>query len=123
MSKVIPFSELARQQHLNFLNHKRREYQEREDYLLRLRRLLFQIEGQMRQAEIQQMDLLQQMAAHFHIPLKFPDLGDRVALQTFFADHPFLIALLEFFGERLSTEDCLGKIQGLSEKPGRPHQK
>ena len=45
MSKIIPFSQLARAQHLNFLEHKRREYQEREDYLARLRRLLFQMSG------------------------------------------------------------------------------
>ena len=52
MGIVIPYSDLARQHQLNVLEHKRREYREREDYLARLRKLLFKIEGQMRQAEI-----------------------------------------------------------------------
>src|SRR5512139_1443615 len=55
MGKVIPYGDLARQHQLNVLAHKRREYREREDYLAGLRKLLFQVEGQMRQAEIRQL--------------------------------------------------------------------
>jgi hypothetical protein len=116
VSKIIPFSQLAKAQHLNFLEHKRREYREREDYLQRLRRLLFQIEGQMRQTEVQQLDLLQQAAKHFSIPLKFPEQGDRLGTQRFFAENPFLFILMEFFAERLSAEECLEKINAMSEK-------
>lgn len=110
MSKIIPFSQLARAQHLNFLEHKRREYQEREDYLVRLRRLLFQIEGQMRQAEVLQLDLIIQVAKHFQINLELPIQGDRLALQRVFAENPFLFNLSEFFAGRLTPEDCLEKI-------------
>ena len=85
MSKVISYSTLVRQQHLNFLKHKDREYREREDYLGGVRKLLFQVEGQMRQAEIQQLEVFREMAAHFKIPLNFPDLGDRVGLQDAFS--------------------------------------
>ena len=92
MSKIIPYSTLLRQQHVSFLRHKNREYREREDYLMGLRKLLFQVEGQMRQAEIQQLEVFQEMAAHFKIDLKLPDLGDRVGLQETFATHPFLTA-------------------------------
>lgn len=114
MSKIIPFSQLAKAQHLNFLEHKRREYREREDYLLRLRRLLFQIEGQMRQTEVLQLDLLQQVAKHFNISLKFPDQGDRIAYQRFLMENPFIATLTEFFAERLNAEECLEKIKALS---------
>ena len=117
MSKIIPYATLARQQHVNFLKHKGREYQEREDYLLKLRKMLFQIEAQMRQAEFQQLDILREMGAHFKIPLQFPDLGDRVGLQEIFATHPFLTTLKEFFGGRLTAEECYEKITALQE-PG-----
>jgi hypothetical protein len=115
VSKIIHFSQLAKAQHLNFLEHKRREYRERDDYFQRLRRLLFQIEGQMRQTEIMQIDLLHQAAKHFNIPLKFPDQGDRLGTQRFFTENPFLFTLTEFFAERLSAEECLEKIKALSE--------
>jgi hypothetical protein len=114
MTKVIPFSHLARQQHLNFLEHKRREYREREDYLMRLRKLLFQIEGQMRQAEILQLDLLRQVADHFHIPLEFPSLGDRLGMQQFFTENPFLFTLTEYLADRLTGAECYRKILALA---------
>ncbi|MDI6852414.1 MAG: hypothetical protein QME75_02250 [Deltaproteobacteria bacterium] len=117
MSKIIPFSQLARAQHLHFLEHKRREYQEREDYLTRLRRLLFQIEGQMRQTEVLQQDVFLQAAKHFQIDLAFPSQGDRLALQRFFVENPFAFALTEFFAGRLTAEECLEKIQAISSKP------
>jgi hypothetical protein len=117
MTKVIPFSQLARQQHLNFLEHKRREYREREDYLMRLRKLLFRIEGQMRQAEIWQFELLRQVADHFHIPLEFPSLGDRLAMQQFFAENPFLFALTEYLAGRLTPADCYRRILELQSEP------
>jgi hypothetical protein len=110
MSKIIPYATLARQQHLSFLKHKSREYREREDYLLNLRKLLFQIEAQMRQAEFQQLDIFREMVAHFKIPLRFPDLGDRVGLQEIFTSHPFLTTLKEFFAGRLTAEECCEKI-------------
>lgn len=113
MTKVIPYSDLARQQQLNYLKHKGREYREREDYLGRVRKLIFQMEAQMRQAEIQQLEVCREMAAHFKIPLPFPDLGDRVGLQEFFATNPFLKILQEFFAARLSVEECLQRIAAL----------
>jgi hypothetical protein len=116
MSKIIPYATLARQQHVNFLKHKGREYQEREDYLLKLRKLLFQIEAQMRQAEFQQLEVFQEMVAHFKIPLKFPDLGDRVGLQEIFADHPFLTTVKDFFAGRLTAEECSEKIAALQDQ-------
>ncbi len=115
MSKIIPFSQLIKVQHLNFLEHKRREYQEREDYLARLRRLLFQVEGQMRQAEVLQLDLFLQAAKHFHVNLKLPSQGDRLAHQLFFAEDPFLQTLTAFFSGQLTAEACLEKIQDLGE--------
>lgn len=120
MSKIIPFSQLARAQHLNFLNHKRREHQEREDYLVRLRRLLFQLEGQMRSAEVLQVDLFIQMAKHFHLKLEFPSQGDRLALHRFFVENPFLNILSEFFAGRLTAEECHEKITAL--QPGEGDQ-
>ncbi len=114
MSKIIPFSQLAKAQHLNYLEHKRREYQEREDYLQRLRRLLFQIEAQMRQTEVLQLDLFQQAAKHFQIELDFPHQGDRIAMQSFFVENPFLFTLVEFFANRLTPEECLEKINALA---------
>ena len=116
MSKIIPYSTLLHQQHVSFLRHKHREYQEREDYLLGLRKLLFQVEGQMRQAELQQLEVFQEMAGHFKVDLKFPDLGDRVGLQEVFATHPFLLALKGFFAGRLTVEECCEKILALQEK-------
>ena len=105
MSKIIPYDTLARQQHLSFLKHKSREYREREDYMQELRKLLFQVEAQMRQAEFEQLAVFREMVEHFKVPLKFPDLGDRVGLQEIFATHPFLTALKEFFADRLTVED------------------
>jgi len=117
MAKVIPYSSLARQQHLNFLKHKGREYREREDYLGRVRKLLFQVEAQMRQAEIQQLEVFRELAAHFKIPLSFPDLGDRLELQRFFASNPFVVALQDYFAGRLSAEECYQRITGLQANP------
>ena len=116
MSKIIPFSQLARAQHLNFLEHKNREYREREDYIARLRRLLFQIEGQMRQAEVMQLDLFIQAAKHFQVNMELPIQGDRLALQRLFTENPFLFALTEFFAGRLSAEECLEKIDQVKEE-------
>lgn len=116
MSKIIPFSQLVKAQHLNFLEHKQREYQEREDYLARLRRLLFQVEGQLRQAEVLQLDLYLQAAKQFQVPLEFPSQGDRIAYQRAFSENPFLFALTEFFAGRLTAEECLEKINAISFK-------
>ncbi|MFZ2087275.1 MAG: hypothetical protein WAU47_01765 [Desulfobaccales bacterium] len=113
MSKIIPFSQLARAQNLNFLEHKHREYQEREDYLGRLRRLLFQIEGQMRQAEVLQLDVFIQAAKQFNVKLELPIQGDRLALQRVFVENPFLSILADFFAGRLTPEECLEKIKQL----------
>jgi hypothetical protein len=113
MSKVIPYENLVRQQHLNFLKHKTREYRERQDYLLELRRLLFQVEAQMRQAEFQQLELFQQIIEHFQIPLKFPDLGDRVGFQQLFNSDPVLGALEEMFAGKITPEDCLQRVAAL----------
>ena len=118
MSKVISYSTLARQHQLNFLKHKVREYRENDDYLLRLRKLLFQVEAQMRQAEIQQLEVFREIAAHFKIPLPLPDLGDRLGIQQFFAANPFLQALQDYFHGRLSAEDCLQRIEAV--KTGEP---
>ncbi len=120
MGKIIPFSQLARAQHLNFLEHKRREHKERDDYLVRLRRLLFQLEGQMRQAEVLQIDLFIQMAKHFQLKLEFPSQGDRLALHRFFVENPFLNILSEFFAGRLTAEECHEKITAL--QPGEGDQ-
>lgn len=113
MGEVISYRDLVRQHRLNLLEHKRREYREREDYLGRLRRLLFQVEGQMRQAEIHQLQVFRDLAEGFKIPLDFPDLGDRVALQEFFAHDPVLLIFKEFLAERLSAKDCLEKLKEL----------
>jgi hypothetical protein len=115
MSKIIPFATLVRQQQESYLRHKHREYREREDYLLGLRKLLFQIEAQMRQAEFQQLEVFREMAAHFKVPLQFPDLGDRVGFQEIFASHPFLATLKEFFAGRLTAEECFEKIEAIQE--------
>ena len=117
MAKVISYSSLARQQHLNFLKHKGREYREREEYLGRVRKLLFQVEAQMRQAEIQQLEVFRELAAHFKIPLSFPDLGDRLGLQRFFASNPFVVAVQEYFADRLSAEECYQRIMALQADP------
>jgi hypothetical protein len=116
VSKVIPYSQLARQQQLNYLNHQGREYREREEYLGRVRQLLFQAEAQMRLAEMQQLQVFREMAEHFKIPLAFPDLGDRLELQQLFDSHPLLLALKEFFAGRLSAEECCQKITALQDK-------
>jgi hypothetical protein len=116
MSKIIPYSTLLRQQHASFLRHKNREYQEREDYLGGLRKLLFQVEGQMRQAELQQLEVFREVAGHFAIDFKLPDLGDRVGLQEVFATNPFLVALKEFFAGRLTAEECGEKILALQDE-------
>jgi len=120
VSKIVPYSTLLRQQHVSFLRHKHREYQERENYLNGLRKLLFQVEGQMRQAEIQQLEVFQEMAGHFKVAWKLPDLGDRVGLQEMFATHPFLTALREFFAGRLTSDECCEKILALQEAPPTP---
>ena len=120
MGKVIPYGDLARQHRLNLLAHKRREYREREDYLVGLRRLLFQVEGQMRQAEMQQLQVFQDLSQSLKIPLEFPNLGDRVALEEFFATDPFLLILKEFLAERLSAEECLERITELRQKLTTP---
>ena len=120
MSKIIPYATLARQQHLSFLKHQSREYREREDYLARTRKLLFQIEAQMRQAEVLQLDTFRQVAHHFQIPLTFPDLGDRLGLQRFFAANPFIQTLKEFFAPRLNAEECYQQIMELKEKLSDP---
>ena len=120
MSKIIPYSTLLRQQHVSFLRHKHREYQEREEYLQGLRKLLFQVEGQMRQAELQQLEVFREMAAHFKVACQFPDLGDRVGLQEVFVTNPFLLALKGFFAGRLSAEECCEKILALQDEPAAP---
>ena len=120
MSKIIPYRTLVRQQHVSFLRHKRREYQEREDYLLRLRKLLFKIEAQMRQAEIQQLEVFREMSTHFKISLQFPDLGDRLNYQRLFSSNPFLGALQEFFAGRLTADECCDKILALQEESPGP---
>ena len=117
MSKIIPYSKLARQQHLNFLAHQAREFREREEYLAGLRKLLFKIEAQMRQAEMQQLEAFRQVADHFKIPLEFPSLGDRVALQELFASHPLLVTLQEFFSGGLEPEACLTRLLALAGTP------
>ena len=120
VGKIVPYATLVRQQQVSFLVHKNREYREREDYLLKLRKLLFQMEAQMRQAEFQQLDIFREMATHFKVPLQFPDLGDRVGLQEIFASHPFLVALKEFFSGRLTADECFEKIEALQEESSGP---
>jgi hypothetical protein len=120
MSKIIPYATLARQQQVSFLRHKNREYRAREDYLLKLRKLLFQMEAQMRQAELQQMDMFRELAAHFKVPLQLPDLGDRIGLQEIFASNPFISALKEFFAGRLTADECYEKIMALQEQSSTP---
>ncbi len=110
MSKVIPFSELSRQHKLNLLEHKKREFQERELYLNRLRKLLFQVEGQMRQAEIEQMELYHTVLDGFQLEVAFPNWGDRVGLQRLFKEHPALVTITEFLEERLSPEECYDRL-------------
>ena len=120
MGIVIPYSDLARQHQINLLEHKRREYQEREDYLARLRKLLFQIEGQMRQAELLQFEVFQDLGENLKLPLKFPNLGDRIGLQELFANDPYLAVLKEFLAARLKAEVCLEKIEELRREPESP---
>ena len=120
MGKVIPYGDLARQHQLNVLAHKRREYREREDYLAGLRKLLFQVEGQMRQAEMRQLQVFQDLAESLKIHLEFPSLGDRLALEEFFATNPVLLILKEFLAERLDAEECLQRLGELGQKPITP---
>jgi hypothetical protein len=122
MSKVISYRALARQQQLNYLKQKDREYREREDFLGRTQKLLFQLEAQLRQAEMQQLEVFRELAAHFKIPLKFPDLGDRVGLQRWFATDPFLQILQAFFADRLSAEECHLKVMELQRSLGPPRE-
>ena len=122
MGEGISYTDLVRQHQLSLLEHKRREYLEREDYLARLRRLLFQVEGQMRQAELLQFQVFRDLAESFKISIDFPNLGDRIALQEFFANDPAMLIFKEFLAERLSAKDCLEKLtelrQEISEPPG-----
>lgn len=118
MSKVISYRALARQQQLNYLKQKDREYGEREDFLGRTQKLLFQLEAQLRQAEMEQLEVFRELAAHFKMPLHFPDLGDRVGLQRWFATDPFLQILQAFFAGRLAAEECLQKVMELQGNPG-----
>ncbi|MFP3867489.1 MAG: hypothetical protein ACLFUU_04895 [Desulfobacteraceae bacterium] len=117
MNKVIEFSQLARQQQLHLLEHKRREFQEREDYLARMRRLLFQVEAQMRQAELEQYELYRQILENFQIDVDFPDLGDRVGMQALFAEHPALLTLTQFLEQRLDAEECYHRLKELQHHP------
>ena len=119
MSNVIPFSELSRQHKLNLLDHKRREFQDREVYLNRLRKLLFQVEGQMRQAEIEQMGIYHHLLDEFQLQVDFPNWGDRVGLQRLFREHPALVALTEFLEEKLTPEDCYKRLTELK-APAEP---
>jgi hypothetical protein len=113
VSKIVPFATLVRQQQTSYLRHKHSENQERQDYLAELRKLAFKVEAQMRQAEFQQLEMFREMADHFKIPLNFPDLGDRVGFQDYFASNPFLTLLREYFGGRLSEEECWEKLLAL----------
>ncbi len=115
MTKVIAYDSLARKQHINFLKHKGREYREREEYLGQVRKLLFQVEAQMRQAEIRQLEVFREVAEHFRITLVFPDLGDRLGLQQFFAANPFALALQGYFAGRLSPEECYERLTALAD--------
>jgi hypothetical protein len=124
VAQIIPYQTLVQQHHLHLLEHLRRQYREREEYLLRLRRLLFQIEGQMRQAEIQQMEIFRQIFTEFHLPLEFPSLGDRIALQEFFTTNPIMVTLTEFLAARLTLEECYQRLLELAEKNwGEPEAK
>jgi hypothetical protein len=116
MSKVIQFSDLARQHQLNLLEHCRQQYQERENYLNRVRKLLFQLEAQMRQAELEQYALYQQILEDLQIEVSFPNLGDRVGLQRLFTDHPALTTLTQFLEGRLELEECYTQLQKLREE-------
>ena len=115
MNNVIPFSELSRLHKLNLLDHKRQEFKERETYLTRLRKLLFQVEGQMRQAEVEQMELYHAVLDDFQIEVIFPNWGDRVGLQRMFKEHPALVTITEFLEERLSPEECYDRLMKLKE--------
>lgn len=115
MDNVIPFSELTRQHKLNLLDHKRHEYKERELYLNRLRKLLFQVEGQMRQAEIEQVELYHAVLDDFQVEVVFPNWGDRVGLQRIFKEHPALVTITEFLEERLTPEECYDRLMKLKD--------
>ncbi len=113
MSNIIPFSELTRQHRLNLLEHKRREYVERENYLSRLRKLLFEVEAQMRQNELEQLELYRTILSSFDLQIAFPDLGDRIGLQRLFREHPAFLALTAFLEERLTAEECYQRLTEL----------
>jgi len=113
VTKVIPYHTLAPHQQLNYLKHQGREYRQREKYLANLSKLLFRTEAQMRQLELQQLEVFREMAAYFKIPLAFPNLGDRVGLQQLFTTDPFLQTLQEFFAGRLSADECHQRITNL----------
>jgi hypothetical protein len=115
MNNVIPFSELSRLHKLNSLDHKKQEFKEREIYLTRLRKLLFQVEGQMRQAEIEQVELYHAILDDFQLEVAFPNWGDRVGLQRIFKEHPALVTITEFLEERLSPEECYDRLIKLKE--------
>lgn len=115
MSNVIPFSELSRLHKLNLLDHKKQEYKERENYLTRLRKLLFQVEGQMRQAEVEQFELYHAILDDFQLEVAFPNWGDRVGLQRIFKEHPALVTITEYLEERLSPEECYDRLIKLKE--------
>ena len=88
-----------------------------ESYLHRLRKLLFQVEGQMRQAEIEQMELYHAVLDDFQLEVAFPNWGDRVGLQRLFKEHPALVTITEYLEERLSPEECYERLMKLKE-PG-----
>jgi len=120
MSKVIQFSDLARQQQFHLLEHKRQEFQERDNYLARRRKLMFQIEAQMPQAEIEQQELYRQLLELYQIEINFPELGDRVGLHRLFAEHPALLTLTQFLQGRLEVEECYKRLKELQNLPLEP---
>ncbi|AEB09424.1 hypothetical protein [Desulfobacca acetoxidans] len=119
MSNVIPFSELSRQHKLHLLDHKRREFQERELYLNRLRKLLFQVEGQMRQAEMEQIELYHVIIDEFQLDVPFPNWGDRVGLQRLFKEHPALVTITRFLEDQLDAEGCFDRLTEMKKPADR----
>lgn len=117
MSKVIPFSELSRQHRLNLLEQKFREYTERQRYLDRLRKLLFQVEAQMRQAEAEQLALYHDLLSAFDLQVNFADAGDRLSLHRLFQENPILSTLVSYLEGYISTTECYERLMQLKEKP------
>ncbi len=117
MSKVIPFSELSRQHRLNLLEQKMREYTERQRYLDRLRKLLFQVEAQMRQAEAEQMDLYHALLTAFDLQVNFAEAGDRLSLHRLFQENPILRTLMYYLEGYITTMECYDRLMQLKEKP------